>query len=425
MQKEKRKKINNQSGAAMLIVIVFFLFISLAIIAGLVSPSIREFKDANVSLNSKESFFLSESGSEDAYYRLIKNKPIGGSETITLNSNSVTTTITSIGSNQKQISSTGSVSAYQRKTNLVLTTVPGLSFNYGIQIGTGGVYLNSGAINGNVYASGPITASSSGGNLISGTAISSGINGLISGYNQWTQFHIGTVSGTAQAHTVNNVSSTGLIYCQNGTGNNKSCTAQSDPVAANLPVADSNITGWKNDATTGGINNGDLNVGTYPTQNVTMGPKKIVGNLNVYGGGVLTVSGTLWVTGNINLTSGSQIKLISSYGANDGVIVADGNILINGGSFATGSGTAGSYIMLLTTSSSTSAVSINGGSGATIIYAPNGTVDVNGGATLKEVVGNRMTIEGGSSITYESGLINTSFSSGPSGSWSVNSWGEK
>ncbi len=56
MQKEKNKK-NNQSGAAMLISVIFFLFISLAIISGLVSPSIREFRDASVNLTQKNHFF--------------------------------------------------------------------------------------------------------------------------------------------------------------------------------------------------------------------------------------------------------------------------------------------------------------------------------------------------------------------------------
>ena len=44
--------------------------------------------------------------------------------------------------------------------------------------------------------------------------------------------------------------------------------------------------------------------------------------------------------------------------------------------------------------------------------------------TLREAVAYRMTIGGGSSITYEAGLTNNNFSSGPSGTWNVNSWRE-
>jgi hypothetical protein len=584
--KSKIKRNNKNKGAAMLIAVIFFLFISLAIISGLVSPTVRQYRNANISLNSKKSYFLAESGTEDAIYRTMNNIPISGSENLTLGSNTATTTVTSIDSNTKQISSLGDVSNYQRKTSIRLSTSAGVSFNYGVQVGQGGIDLQgSGTVNGNVYANGPITGDSSA--IISGTAISAnspalsadqsngtgvpannvvfananttqdiaqsfqvsddqspinkiqlyikkistpsdasikivsdasgspsttilatgtlssslvgtsygwvdvafttnplleqnttywlvvdastsstkyytigatsggyangigkigqqggtwnnttpsgldyyfniylgGVTGLIAGSSgsQWNQLHIGTVSGTAQAHTVNYTNATGNIYCQTGTGNNKSCTSQTDPVYIDFPVSDANITTWKDEAEAGGTYNGNYSVGWA---GATLGPKKIVGNLTVSGGGTLTVAGTLWVTGNIVLDGGGTIQLASSYGTNDGVLVADGNITISGGGHATGSGTTGSYIMMLSTSNSGSAASISGGAGAVIVYAPNGTINISGGAALKEATGYKMFISGGSSITYESGLANNNFSSGPSGSWSVQTWQE-
>jgi hypothetical protein len=580
------RKINKQKGAAMLISIVFFLFISLAITSGLVSPSVREFKNANVGLNSKKSFFLSESGSEDAFYRLVKNKPIGTTETITLDSNTATTSITSLGGDTTQITSLGDVSNYERQTNIILSTSTGVSFNYGVQVGQGGINLTgSGTVNGNVYANGPITGDSSA--IITGTAISAnspalaaeetngsgiptynvafgnasatqdiaqsfqvsvesplnkiqlyikkngtpsnatvkivndnagnpgttilatgtltaslvttsygwvnvtfsssplldtgvtywlvvdagtsstkyytigalsntyaeglgkigqvgstwnnttpsgldyyfsiylgGFTGLIQGnsLSQWNQLHVGTISGSAQAHTVNYTNATGNIYCQSGIGNNKSCTYQDDPVYIEFPVSDANMAEWKSEAEAGGVYSGDYSVGWA---GATLGPKKIVGNLIVSGGGILTITGTLWVTGNIVLNGGAEIKLASSYGTNDGVIINDGTVVISGGGHATGSGTAGSYLMMLSTSSSTSAMSVSGGAGAVIVYAPLGTITISGGASLKEATGYKIIVSGGSSITYESGLTNNNFSSGPSGSFAVESWGEK
>lgn len=586
MQNRKDKKIKTNSGAAMLISIVFFLFISLSIISGLVSPSIREFKNANVNLNSKKSFFLAESGSEDAFYRILKSKPISDSEIITLDSNEVTTVITTVGGDEKQILSLGDVFNYQRQTGITLSSGAGVSFNYGVQVGQGGIDLTgSGTVNGNIYANGPITGDSSA--IITGTAISAnspslvadqtngagipaynvsfanasstqdiaqsfkvaaesplnkiqlyikkvstpsnatvkivndnngnpgttifatgtlsassvttsygwidvtftsnpvlnvgatywlvvdagtsntkyyiigasnggysnglgkigqvggtwnnttpsgldyyfsiylgGFNGLIQGnsLSQWNQLHIGTVSGSAQAHTVNYTNATGNIYCQVGTGNNKACTPQTDPTYIAFPVSDANIAEWKSDAEAGGVSVGDYSVGWAGG---TLGPKKIVGNLTVSGGGILTVTGTLWVTGNIVLNGGGEIKLASSYGLNDGVIITDGTVVISGGGHATGSGTAGSYIMMLSTNSGSSAITISGGAGAVIVYAPTGTINISGGASLKEATGYKMLISGGSSITYESGLTNNNFSTGPSGSWIVEDWGEK
>ena len=581
------QKYNTNRGAAMMIVVIFFVFISLTILVGIIAPVVREFKIAGTTLNAKKAYFLAESGTEDALYRIKNNKQISNSETITLGSASTTTTITTIDSNQKQIESLGDSTNNQRKVSLTISTSTGVSFNYGVLVGQGGINLNgSGTVNGNVYANGPITGDSSA--IITGTAISGnspslttdqtngtgtpsndvvfgnangtqdiaqsfqvatesplnkvqfyikrtatlpsnatvkivtdssgspgttilatgtlnastittsygwvdvsfttnplldigttywvvidgstgsstknyiiganssgygnglgkigqqggtwssttpsgldyyfglylgGVNGLIAGSSgsQWNQLHIGTVSGTAQAHTVNYTNATGNIYCQSGTGNNKSCTSQPDPVYQAFPVSDANITSWQDDAIAGGTYTGNYSVGWA---GATLGPKKIVGNLTVSGGGVFTVTGTLWVTGNITLNGGGRIQLASSYGTNDGVIVADGTVTISGGGNATGSGTSGSYLMMLSTSTSTSAISISGGAGAVIAYAQNGTIAISGGASLKEATGYRVTIDGGSSITYESGLTNNNFSSGPSGTWNVSTWKE-
>lgn len=581
-------KIQRDKGAAMIIVVLFFMFISLTILVGIVTPVIREFKIASDNFDSKQSYFTAESGVEDMMYRIKNNMDVGtvGTDrTLFLNNSFVPipTFLTDLGSGKKEIKTTGNVDSNERTVDLILTTSTGVSFNYGVLVGQGGVYLDSGIIKGNIYANGPISASSSGSNAISGTAISAnspalvadqtngtgvpannitfsnasatediaqsfkvsslsplnkiqlyikkmstpsnatikimndssgnvgstvlatgtllasavttsygwvdisfssnplldttktywlifdassssskyyvigatssnnytngiskigkfggtwnntspsgldyyfnvflgGLNGSIIGSGQWNPLHIGTVSGTAHANTVNNVSSTGNIYCKSGTYNNKACINQADPTYVAFPVSDANITQWKEDATTGGIYNGNY---TVPLGE-PLGPKKIVGNLNVNSNG-LTITGTLWVTGNIVMNGGGTTKLDSSYGSNDAVIIADGTITVSNGAKATGSGTTGSYLMLLSQSSSTTAINIDGDAGAVITYAPYGTINVTGGSAIKEATGYKLNITGNSSITYESGLTNNNFSSGPSGSWSIDSWGE-
>ncbi len=575
-----------QKGAAMLISVLFFLFISIAIVAGLVAPSAREFKISNDSMRSRQSFFLSESGVEDAYYRIKTSRPIGTSETITLNGSSVTTSIVDNGGGSKTIASTGDVSLRQRKNEVKISAGTVVSFNYGVQTGQGGVSLASGQVNGNLYANGPITANSAGDNWITGTAISAnspalaadqvngsgvpsynvtfannnttqdvaqsfvlstsspvnkvqlyikkvgtpgnstvtirndssgapgsiifatgtlinssvttsygwvdvsfttnpllvvgttywvmldsstnasnyyiigannngyvngigkiatsggiwsnttpsgldyyfniylgGVTGLIQGAGQWTQIPIGTVSGSAQAHTVNNANVTGLIYCQTGTGNNKSCTSQTDPVYEDFPVSQGFIDQWKEEAEAGGVTNGNVTVGSA---GATIGPRKIVGNLTINGGGTLTVTGNIWVTGTI--TNTSIIRLDTSYGSNGGVIISDSAIGVTNGGKVYGSGISGSYTMLLSTSASTlsNAINISGNAGAPILYAPYGIVNITGGsAQIQEAVGYKLLISGNSSITYQSGLANMPFTNGPSGvGWSTTSWQE-
>lgn len=587
MKKEINRIENKNKGAAMMIVVLFFMLISLTILIGIITPVVREFKIASENFNSKKSYFIAESGAEDIIYRIKSNMGIGTSgsdRTLFLDDSyfPIPTEITDLGNSRKRITTIGDIDTNKRKLELEVTSSTGVSFNYGVLVGQGGITLNgSGKVIGNVYANGPITGDSSG--YITGTAISAnspdmfldqsseksvpdysldfgtssrkdlaqtfvvsgsespinkiqvylkkvgnpsninvyircpscsnqsqasgtilassvgssygwidiplapnpnldptkeywlfldaqsssntnyytiaqsynnyddglsyygvynstwypfssgediffrvylgGIMGSITGSSgsQWNQLHVGTVSGTARAHTVNYTHATGNIYCKVGTGNNKSCIDQADPVYIPQPVSDTDIEGWKNDAISGGTYNGNYTVGWA---GATLGPKKIVGNLVVNSGGTLVVTGNIFVTGSITLSGGGLIKLAPSYGSDDGVIISNGNIAISGGGHASGSGTSGSYIMLLSLSDSSTAISVTGGAGAVIVYAPKGTVLVKGGASLKEVTGNKVLIDGNSSVTYESGLANNNFSSGPSGSWSIDEWKE-
>ncbi|MSU44592.1 hypothetical protein EXS45_00155 [Candidatus Nomurabacteria bacterium] len=573
-------KINSQSGSAMLISVIFFLFISLAIIAGLVGPTVREFKNANLNLDSKKSYFLAESGSEDAMYRIKNNLTIDGSETLNLDSSLATTNITTISEGYKQITTLGDVSSYQRKTNIKLSTGVGLSFTYGMQVGNGGLIMsNTATINGSVYVNGDIVGSNSA--KITGTAIaadrtaeiidqindtgtptdviqfgtavntqdvaqsfivatsdiatqvsvyikkvggpsdvnvritadSSGkpantslatgtlsasnvatsygwvnivlspnvtlatnttywlvldasvnasnyyilgannaqyVSGLAklgqygtttwnntnpSGLDAFFKIYLGGVNstisgmiigqfgiGNASAHTVNNSTIAGNLYCQTGSGNNKSCNvSQGDPAPLNFPISDSQIQTWKDEAVAGGTQ-GEINLSNNST--LIVGPKKINGNLILSNNAVLTVSGTLWVTGNISLSNSSQLKLSNSYGSASGVIISDGTISTANSASFSGSSTSGSYIMVLTTSTSSSAINIANSAGTVILAAPYGTILFSNTASVKEAIAKTIIMSNSSTLIYDSGLISKNFIGGPSGAWRLDGWGE-
>lgn len=568
----------NEDGAAMVTFLIFVFFITLSIILGIVSPMIKEFSVAQNSVKSKQSYFLAESGIEDAAYRIKNTMQIDSNEILSLNGESASISITNIGNDQKQISSLGNVDNRERNINLVLNTVEGVSFNYGIQSGQGGFQIISGSVTGNIYSNGPIYGT--GWSPINGTAVSAngptgtvdqengsgtptynvvfgktnaeqdvaqsfqvsnnsigvskvafyikkngspsnatvkivsdnsgnpsttviasgtlsssllstsygwievsfssnptlntnttywlvidasnnnsnyytigasgnnynnglgkvgklgstwstpqtmdlffklnlgGITGIIqSTAGQWNPLPI---SGDARANNVTYTNTLGNIYCKIDGGNNKPCnTSEPDPTYESFPISDVNISDWKDEALAGGTLSGNQSVGWA---GATMGPKKINGNLTVSGGGTLNLTGTLWVTGTITLSGGAKIKLDSSYGTNDGVIISDGIINISGGGHATGSGTSGSYIVMVTTNTGTS--SISGGAGAVVFYAKDGTISISGGASLKSATAYKVIVDGGSNVTYESGLADLFFNSGPSGSWGVDSWGE-
>jgi hypothetical protein len=245
-----------------------------------------------------------------------------------------------------------------------------------------------------------------------------GINSTISGMT------IGQGGvGDASAHTVNNSIIAGNLYCQTGSGNNKSCnTSQGDPAPLNFPISGAQIDMWKSEAEAGDTQTGNINLSG--SQTLTIGPKKIDGNVYVSNDGVLTVSGTLWVTGNIVLSNQAKVKLSSSYGSGSGVIIANGTISTSNTASFGGSGTTGSYLMMLTTSTSSSAINIANSAGTVILVAPYGTISFSNTASAKEAIAKTINMSNLSTLNYETGLINVNFASGPSGTWEVEGWGE-
>ncbi|MDD3486927.1 MAG: hypothetical protein PHF35_00915 [Candidatus Moranbacteria bacterium] len=236
--------------------------------------------------------------------------------------------------------------------------------------------------------------------------------------------YIGTTSSDiAWAHSIIGASTTGTLYCKSGSYNNKACdSSRSDPDPQPMPLSDGNIQGWKNEAEAGGVISGDYHVGWA---GATLGPKVITGDLLIDGGGILNVTGTLYIKGDFTLTSGGRVKLDESYGESNGIIIVDGNVSLTGGSNFSGSGQEGSYPFLITTSScptapgcnGDNAIYLSGGAGTVALIAQDGNALINGGSALKEVTAKQITMSGGAQLIYDSGLVNANFSSGPGGSW--------
>ena len=418
MKKGIKRKINNQSGAAMLTAVVFFLFISLAIIGGLVTPSVREFRNANNLIKSRQSFFLSESGLEDAYFRLKNAISIESSTSITLNSDVATTDITDSDYNEKKITTLGDVSFRQRKNELILSTGTGISFNYGIQSGAGGFIIGNATVNGNVYSNGNIIGNN--GAIITGSAFAAGISSVIDNID------VGEDEvGDGWAHIVTDSTIAGNLYCQTGSGNNISCdTSRADPSVVDMPITQLMIDQWKLDSEEGETIAGNFTVSSP----ATLGPAKITGNLAINAN--LTITGTVYVMGNITTNNGAHISLSSSYGSAGGIIIVDGRVVLSNNVQFFGSGGEESYVLLISTSdcpnqcSGLNAIEILNNVGAIIINAQYGTVHIENNVNLNEVVGEQIVIDNNAEVNYVSGLANASFISGPSGGWNVKSWKE-
>ena len=86
-----------------------------------------------------------------------------------------------------------------------------------------------------------------------------------------------------------------------------------------------------------------------------------------------------------------------------------------------GSGTEGSYVLVLTTNPSldtaSPAMTLSNNSDNSIFYASDGMISVSNNAVLKEVTAFKLYLQNNASVQYESGLADVNFSSGPGGSW--------
>ena len=414
---------NYNSGQAMIISVIFFLFISMAIILGLISPVAREFKIARDLISSKQSYFLAESGIEDIFYRHNANKQISSSENIVLGDHIATTIINNLEGNEKEIISLGDVNGRQRRVNLKLKAGTGVSFNYGIQAGNGGFVIGSNAgVFGNVYSGGDILGSN--GAFVTGSVIASD-------YSTIDKVTIGVNGiGDAWANEVTDSNIANNLYCQSGSGNNKPCnTSENDPEPQDFPISDNIINKWKADAELGGIITGNY----QPTgSESSLGPVKITGNLTIPVGHTLTLTGIVWVEGRIVVSNGAEIHLDSSFGSNSGVFLADKYIDLNNNIDFFGSGTEGSFILVLSTSdcpqssfcNGNDAIEMGNNSNVVVLNAQNGTITLKNNAGANEVTAKKIILENNATITYEEGLANSSFITGPSGSWHVESWRE-
>lgn len=233
-----------------------------------------------------------------------------------------------------------------------------------------------------------------------------------------------TINGDAHAALINSCEIDGDAYYQTISGSSVGGTSYPgypNPALENLPISDSNITDWKAEAEAGGVIAGDYIIDAGAEE--SLGPKKIAGNLTVSNGAKLTVIGTLYVTGTINLFNNAEVELGDNYGSGEsGVVLADGQINISNNSIFSGNG-ANSYVLVMTIKTG-DAINVANNSSAALFYASQGTVNISNNVTLKGVTGYKIALNNNAIVVYEEGLASTKFSSGAGGAWLVTGWQE-
>ncbi|TAK57475.1 hypothetical protein EPO17_01895 [Patescibacteria group bacterium] len=147
---------SKQSGQAMIISVVFFLIIGLIVVVGISETVVRDLKNVQNIVKSRESYAIGEALHEDVVYRFKQSMQVGTEESLTLNGYTASSTISDIVGGKRVITSADR-SGYIKRVMSDLFSGAGSSFNYGVQTGEGGLILeNSSSVSGNVYSNGPV-----------------------------------------------------------------------------------------------------------------------------------------------------------------------------------------------------------------------------------------------------------------------------
>lgn len=380
---------------------------------------INEVRIGRAAVESVAAYYAAEAGIEDILLRLQPGYILPVSPaTLSVGSSSASVTVGPVVGGTRIITADGTMNNKARRVEVVATTVTtNVNFFYGAQVGEGGLVMDNNAIvDGNVFSNGNVSGGN--GSNITGTL-------QVSGARPGAELDNVDIGVNAYVDECTNASITGTLHA-NGGGNCSygSLTSSGLPISPiPLPLSDAQIQQWKNEAEAGGVINGNyiLSNGQFGS----LGPRKVTGELIVDNNATLEVTGIIWVVGKITIKNGATVRLAASYGSLSGMMISNDLVLLDNGSVSTGSGAPGSYLMYISTSASSQAIEVKqGNTQAAIVYTNTGAILLDNGADLREATGYRLHIKNNAVITYETGLADVLFSSGPGGRWTAATWQE-
>ncbi len=417
--------LKTKSGFAAIFSTILILIASSIIVLSASYIVYNNLKSIRNNIYSLRAYYAAESGIEDSLLRLSKGMNYVLSNNLTVEDVSATINISDPIGGARTITVEGDKNNRIRKIRAVYSVnSEGVSFHYGAQAGEGGIEMgNNSGIKGNVFSNGNITGSG----IIYNSAIVAHNGNKIQGV---------TVNQDALTYSCDNANIQGnLTYVSGGTNTcdvEGSTTTQVNEIQpVGLPIPDSQINNWKQEALTGGIINDNV---TYGGTSNSLGPIQIgtpasPKNLLVTNNARLKITGTIYVTGTITFSNNAIIELDNNvYGPLSGIILSDGRIVSGNNAILRGSGDTSSFIMILSTNNSinpsTPAISVSNNARGAIFYANNGMIYLNNNMKAKEITGYKIKLNNNSLIEYESGLESVIFSSGPGGSGELTEWEE-
>lgn len=419
-----QENMRREDGLAALLITMIVVFTAMVIALSSVFIFLNRVQAARNIGYSEQAYFAAEAGAEDALLRVGKSLSWTSPIVTVVGAGSVSTSISVPIGGVRIIDADGDRSNRLRNvTVLYRNTTTGASFHYGTQIGDGGLEMRNGSsIVGNVFSNGTVFGTAGGSKTITGSITVARNGNQIDGL---------TIGVDAHAHSCKNSTIAGtLTYVTGGTIDN--CTAgttidggldEIDPIS--FPISQALIDQWKADATGGGVIIGDVTVSV----DTTLGPTEITGNLYVAGGVTLTMMGTIWARGTFDTGINATVQLDEmTYGSASGVMIISEKIQVRNNVVLSGASSSTSYLMLLGEDSSvlesSPAMEVGNNVAGAILFTPNGLMIIQNNVELIEATAYQLLLKNNATVTYEIGLENLDFSSGPGGEREVTSWQE-
>ena len=405
----------DQKGFTAIIVAFLVLLVMFGIAASLIILSVGQTKIATTLAQSNRAYYVAEAGIEDILLRLNEGMQYSSPYSFSLEGVTVEVTVSDLSGASKTITAEGNSNNRIRKVEVVYElsgSNPG--FFYGAQVGDGGLLMkNRSKVIGNVFSNGNAKLEGPESEITNTISVANVGNKI---------FGEGKVSENVFADRCEDIRVTGVLHANNVSGcAYGSLTNSGLPVnPISLPIPDSQIQEWKDDAEVGGI------IGSFTRNSGIsyLGPVKIEGNLTIQNTAKLVITGTILVTGTINMKNSAQVSLDSSYGSSSGIIIGESIITLENSSTSSGSGSPGSYLMYISTSSANPAIIIKNFARVDILYSNSGWVEINNNTSMKSIYAYGITVQNEATLKYEIGLANAFFVSGPSAGWVVKSWRE-
>lgn len=172
MQIKFQSNKNKRNGGQVIMgALLLFLTISITVLVGIATPVAIQVRTASDFLQSKQGYIAADVLNEEALYRLNQGRTLPASLVLSFNNSTSTALITDVGG-IKEIIATGVSGDFTRFSKSVFTQGEGLSINYGLQVGDGGITMTgSSKVKGNVISNGNIVGSGS--VSITGSAVAS------------------------------------------------------------------------------------------------------------------------------------------------------------------------------------------------------------------------------------------------------------